>query len=242
VTLDCPDPGPLHGRLGVVREGTGPSLRAALAAAARSVGERAPERDALDDVRAQLADHDAPEVGLADARRRVAAAGEAEERLRERVATLRGRVDALTEAGAEGALEEAKAALREATRRLAEAETERIAAEQRLDALEARAREARARREERMALEDRAANLEREARASLAAAVYDRFRAAVERLPGEGSAGAAPGEYEGDPTLAALAVVRVADPSAPVVVATDRLGDAARTARRLDAPVLRAEG
>ncbi|MEF8819246.1 MAG: hypothetical protein V5A82_06585 [Haloferacaceae archaeon] len=35
VTVDCPDPGPVHDRVGVVREGAGPWLRGALAAAAR---------------------------------------------------------------------------------------------------------------------------------------------------------------------------------------------------------------
>jgi hypothetical protein len=241
VTVDCPDPGPVHDRVGVVREGAGPWLRGALAAAARSLGERAPQDDEIASLRSRLADRDRPDLGLSAARRRLAAAGDEEERLRERVATLRGRVDALAEAGAETARETAADDLAAATRALTEAETERIAAEQRLDALEERAREARDRREERLGLEDRLANRERAAREHLAGAVYDRFRAAVATLPGEGAAGAEPGAYEGDPTLAALAAVRVADVDAPVVVATDRLGDAGRTAARLDAPVVRAD-
>jgi hypothetical protein len=241
VTVDCPDPGPVHDRVGVVREGASPWLRGALAAAARSLGETAPQDEEAAAVRARLADHDRPDLGLAAARRRLAAAGDEEARLRERVATLRGRVGALDDAGAVEARREAEAALSEATRGLTEAETERIAAEQRLDALEARAREARDRRDERLALQDRAANLDRAAREHLAGAVYDRFRAAVAALPGEGDAGDGPGDYEGDPTLAALAAVRVADVDAPVVVATDRLGDAGRTAARLDAPVVRAD-
>jgi hypothetical protein len=240
VTVDCPDPGPVHDRVGVVCEGAGPWLRGALAATARALGERAPQDDDVEALRARLADRDRPGLGLAAARKRLAAAGAEEERLRERVATLRGRVDALAEAGAEAAREDAQSSLADATRALTEAETERIAAEQRLDALETRAREARDRRDERMALEDRLANLERRAREHLAGAVYDRFRAAVARLPGEGSAGDGPGGYEGDPTLAALAVVRVAPVEAPAVVATDRLGDARETADRLDAPVVRA--
>ncbi|MFB6167864.1 MAG: hypothetical protein ABEJ43_03355 [Haloferacaceae archaeon] len=240
VTVDCSPPGPVHDRVGVVRDGARPWLRGALAAAARSLGERAPQADEIEALRARLADHDRSGLGLADARRRLAAAGDEEERLRERVARLRGRVDALAEAGAESARATADADLAAAARALTEAETERIAAEQRLDALEERAREARDRREDRLALEDRLANRERAARERLAGAVYDRFRAAVRTLPGEGTAGAGPGEYEGDPTLAALAVVRVAAVSAPVVVATDRLGGARETADRLDAPVVRA--
>jgi hypothetical protein len=241
LALDCSDPGPLHDRVGVVREGASPWLRGALAAAARSLGETAPQDEEAAAVRARLADHDDPDLGLAAARRRLAAAGDEEARLRERVAALRGRVGALADAGAAEARREAEAALAEATRGLTEAETERIAAEQRLAALETRAREARDRRDERLALEDRAANLDRAAREHLAGAVYDRFRAAVAALPGEGTAGGCPGDYEGDPTLAALAVVRVADVDAPVVVATDRLGDAERAATRLDAPVVRAD-
>jgi hypothetical protein len=241
VCLDCPDPGPVHERVGVVREDASLPLRGALAAAARSLGERAPEREQLRHVRARLADADTSDLDLAAARRRVAAAGETEARLRERVATLRGRVDALGDAGATEARREAETALAETTRHLTEAETERIAAEQRLEEVERRAREARDRRERRLALEDRAANLARAARTQLAAAVYDRFRAAVATLPGDGDAGASPGDYEGDSTLAALAVVRVAALDAPVVVVTDRLGDGPRTADRLDAPAIRAE-
>ncbi|MEF8890905.1 MAG: hypothetical protein V5A31_06280, partial [Haloferacaceae archaeon] len=54
VTVDCPDPGPVHDRVGVVREGAGPWLRGALAAAARSLGERAPQDDEVEALRARL--------------------------------------------------------------------------------------------------------------------------------------------------------------------------------------------
>ncbi|MFB6161437.1 MAG: hypothetical protein ABEJ61_09720 [Haloferacaceae archaeon] len=239
VTVDCPDPGLVHERVGVIRDGMDLWLRGALAAAARSLGEEAPASEALTAARAQLADADAPAVGLAAARRRLAAAGEEEARLRERVATLRGRVQALDDAGEEAARAEAAEELAAATRELTDVETERIAAQQRLDRLTHEVRDARDRRERRLELQDRVANLERAVREELATAVYDRFRAAVAALPGAGEAGAAPGEYEGDPTTAALAVVRVADVGAPVVVATDRLGDAAAAATRLDAPVVR---
>lgn len=238
VTVECPDPGPVHDRVGVVREGMDLWLRGALAAAARSLGEEAPRREELAAARARLADLDAPDVGLSGARRRLAAAGEEEERLRERVATLRGRLQALDDAGAESARAATADELAAATRELTDVETERIAAEQRLDRLTGEARGARDRRERRLELQDRVANLEREARRHLAGVVYERFRAAVAALPGDGDAGAEPGDYEGDPTTAALAVVRVADVAAPVVCATDRLGDAASTATRLDAPVV----
>lgn len=240
VALECPEPGPLHERVGVVSEDASVALRGALAAAARSLGESAPQDEERAAVRARLADDDRSDLGLAAARRRLAEAGEAETRLRERVATLRGRVEALDEAGAEPAREAAAAELAETTRRLTEAETERIAAEQRLDALETAARSARDRREACLSLADRAANLDRAARRHLAETMYDRFRAAVATLLGDGDPGAEPGAYEGDPTLAALAAVRVARLETPVVVATDRLGGASRTSDRLDAPVVRA--
>ncbi|MFB6156605.1 MAG: hypothetical protein ABEJ34_02025 [Haloferacaceae archaeon] len=235
VDVECPDPGPVHAHVGHVRPGMSVDVRGALAAAARSLGERAPQRDAVEAARAELDELAVPDADLDEVRCRVAEAGESEERLRERVATLRGRVQALD--GEE--CEAARADLRDAVRELTEAETERIAAEQLRDRLEREARDLRDRRERRLELEDRVANLERAAREHLAGAVYDRFRAAVTALPGDATAGQAPGDYDGDPVTAALAVVRIADVRAPVVVAVDRLDDAATASRRLDAPVVR---
>jgi hypothetical protein len=241
VAVDCPSPGPVHDRLGHVRPEMAVDVRGGLAAAARSLGERSPRRDELAAARAELRDHEVPAVDADDARRRLAEAGTSEDRLRERVAALRGRLRATEEAGGDAAA--VRAELTDAIRELTAVETERIAAEQRLDRLERRARDARDRRERRLALEDRVANLERAVRADLAAAVYDRFRAAVAALSAatgvDADAGPKPGAYEGDDVTAALAVLRVASVEAPVVVATDRLGDAASAAARLDAPVIR---
>lgn len=239
VAVDCPAPGPLHEHVGYVREGMTTDVRGALAAAARSLGEAAPQRAALDAVRAELADLSVPDADLDEVRRRVADAGTAEERLRERVATLRGRAGAFEAAGDAEAAAEAREELLAAASELTEAETDRIAAEQLHDRLEGEARALRDRRERRLELQDRAANLERAARERLADAVYDRFRSAVAALPGEATAGDAPGDYGGDPVTAALAAARVGAVEAPLVVATDRLGDAATAARRLDAPVVR---
>lgn len=237
VAVECPDPGPVHEHVGHVRAGMALHLRGALAAGARSLGETAPQREEVEAVRAELSSLSVPAADVDEVRRRVAEAGVSVERLRERVATLRGRVRALDETG-EGS-EAARADLREAVRELSEAETERVAAEQLRDRLEREARDRRDRRERRLELEDRVANLEREARAHLTESVYDRFRAAVEALPGDATAGDGPGKYDGDAVTAALAVARVAAVEAPVVVAVDRLGDAATAARRLDAPVVR---
>jgi hypothetical protein len=236
VTVACPEPGPVHDHVGHVRPDLALDLRAALAAAARSRGHEAPEREALAAARAALDDCEVPPVDLREARRRVAAAGEAERELRERVASLRGRVQALRETGHDA--DEAAVELEAAVRRLSEVETDRVAAEQRLDRAREAAREARDVRARRLELEDRVANLERAARASLAAAVYDEFAAAVGVVPGTGDAGDSPGAFQGDPVTAALAVVRVAAVEAPVVLAVSRVDDAGRAADRLDAPVV----
>jgi hypothetical protein len=234
--VDCPAPGPVHDHVALLPPDAF-DRRGALAAAARALGHESPARAALADARSELESLSPPGVDVRAARRRVAEAGSAEERLRERVAELRGRLRARRETGADTTAVEAQ--LEEATRRLSEAETERIAAEQALDRAEAAAREARDRRERRLELEDRIANREREVRRDLAAAVWDRFRSAVHAVPGSATVGATPGEFDGDPTTAALAVARLAPLEAPVVVdGLDRVAGAEAASTLLDAPVI----
>lgn len=243
--LEAPDPGPAHEHVGLI-DGSGiRSVRAALAAAARSLGETAPEDEAIAECERRLAELDPPSVDVAPARRRVAEAGETEAQLQERVAELRGRLRALRDAGVDGsesgettvaAVEDELAA---ATAELTEVRTERIAAEQALERATERAREARDRRERRLRLEDRLGNLRRRAREHLAGTVHGAFADAVAAVPGEGSAGERPGAFSGDPTTAALAVARVAEVRAPVVVACGRFPDADAAAGTLGAPVLR---
>ncbi|WP_251342186.1 hypothetical protein [Haloplanus halophilus] len=236
VGVECPTPGTVHDHVGLLPPSSF-DRRGALAAAARALGHESAAAAALAEARAELAEASAPTVDLREARRRVAEAGTEAERLRERVAELRGRVQARRETGADTTAVEAQ--LEEATGRLAEAETERIAAEQALDRAEAAAREARDRRERRLELEDRVANLERRVREELAAAVWERFRSAVEAVPGTATAGASPGEYEGDSVTAALGVARVAPLDAPVVVdGLDRFSGAGPAAEALEAPVI----
>ncbi|MFB6109158.1 MAG: hypothetical protein ABEJ82_10040 [Haloplanus sp.] len=239
VVVECPDPGPLYDHVGVLPP-SGFDRRAALAAAARSVGHTAAEASALADARERLASLSPPAPDLRAARRRVAEAGAEEERLRERVAELRGRLAERRETGADAASVED--ALSAAVGRLSEVETERIAAEQALDRAEREARAARDRRQRRLELQDRVANLEREVRADLARSVWPRFAAAVETVPGgtEVTVGDAPGTYEGDPTTAALAVARLGRLDAPVVLdGLGRFADATAAASTLDAPVVR---
>lgn len=241
VRVDCPRPGRLYGFVSPLRPEMAFDRRAALAELARGEGYEAPQRAEIERLRETLADSGGDDVSLADARRRAAEAGDEEDRLREAVAAARGRLRTLRELDRPD--EEAAAALRERIADLTEAETERMAAEERLRRLERETRRTRDERDRRFALEDRLANRRREARAWLAGQVYDRFAASTTRLAEEtgadADAGAGPGDYEGDALTAAAAVARAADVAAPVVVATDRFGDAERAARLLDSPVIR---
>lgn len=234
--IDCPAPGVAHDHVARLPPSDF-SRRAALADAARALGHEASARAALEAARSELADLSPSEVDLRAARRRVAEAGAEEDRLRERVAELRGRKQAREDVGADTTAVEAQ--LEAAVRRLSEAETERIAAEQALERASGAARTARDRRDRRLELEDRVANLERAARRELAAAVWDRFRAALRAVPGSASAGASPGEYDGDAVTAALAVARFAPVEAPLVVdGLDRISGPQEAAMVLDAPVI----
>jgi len=233
--IACPDPGSVHERLSPVGPDASPSVRPALAAAARSRGLTSPVDDALAAARAELAALDPPPVDCEAARKRVAEAGERESALAERVAELRGRIDALGEReDGDGATEEREAAIRE----LSEVRTERIAAEQALRAAREAAEEARDARDRRLRLEDRVTNLRSTAREHLAAAVAPEFAEAVAAVPGEGRVADSPDGFEGDPVVAALAVVGVAAVDAPVVLACDRFESATAAAGTLDAPVL----
>jgi hypothetical protein len=140
--------------------------------------------------------------------------------------------------------------LRAAIATASERETEVLAAEQALARERERARTARDARERRLMLEDRVGRLERDVRARLADAGWSVFADAVESVPGGDDAvesvpgcddavvGGEPGTFVGDDVTAALAVVRVADVDAPVVLAAGRFGDADVAHRVLDAPVV----
>lgn len=236
VRVDCPPPSGAHEHVARLPPETF-DRRAALAAAARALGHTSSVRSALEAARAELAELSPSAVDVETARRRVAETGETEERLRERVAELRGRLQARRQTGADATAVEAQ--LDEAVRQLSEAETERIAAEQALERAEEAARAARDRRDRRLELEDRVANLEREIRRELANTVWGQFRAALRTVPGDATAGTTPGTYEGDRLTAALAVARVAPLDAPVVVdGCDRFDGAESVASTLDAPVI----
>ncbi len=242
VTVEAPDPGPVVERVSPVTQETTLSVGPALSAAARSRGLSAPQDEEIAAVRGELAALDPDAVDAGPARRRVAEVGERERELHERVAELRGRLAAHRDRDGE-APEDLQRRLRETVAELTEARTERIAAEEALDRAERRARSARDERERRLELVDRRDNLRRAARDHFVDRLAGEFADALRAVPGPD-----PGEefeprsYRGDDATAALAVVRLARVSAPVVVACGRFADAADAAQRLDAPVVRTAG
>lgn len=238
VTVRCPAPRSVHDHVGLVEPGIALRVRTALAGAARSRGLSAPQDEALASVRAELSEFTVPEADTETARERLAGTESAVAKARERVATVRGRLQAAREADRDTA--DLREELAAATRDLAEKETERAAAREALDRAEQRAREARDARERRRRLEDRAANLERAARAHLVGQVREEFAAAVTAVPGSDRGGGESGDpFDADPVSAALAVGRVADLRAPAVVAVDRFEGTGAAADWLDAPVVR---
>jgi len=249
VSVTCPDPGPVHDHVGLVEPTTDVRARTALAAAARSRGATTPVSEDIADCRAALADLEIPDSpDLRAARERVAGTESAVAASRERVATLRGRLQACRDAGRDATALEAELAA--ATTELSERETERAAAREALSMARREARESREAREHRRTLEDRLANLERRARAHLVECARDSFAAAVAAAPGdpaEAVVGRAAADtptdvdepFATDDVTAALAVAWVATLRAPVVLACDRFADPAAAARWLDAPVVR---
>jgi hypothetical protein len=252
----APSPGRVHAHVARLARDVSLRRRPALAAVAAARGIETPYDDDLAAARRTLRESEAavPDVAqLREARRRAAEAGSETDRLRERVATIRGRVNALREergddgavggevGDAETPLSEATRRLSEATRQLSEVATERVAADQRLALLEKRAREARDERDARLRLEDRVGNLERAAREARVAAVADEFHSArrglASRLPGERSAGASLSEGLRD----ALAIARIAPLRAPVVATGEvvaALGGVDPAFVYLDAPLV----
>ncbi|WP_144905026.1 DUF7856 family protein [Halobellus captivus] len=255
--VSSPPPGATHAHVARLAFDTRIRTRAALAAVAFDRGVETPHDDDLLEAARSLRSHSPAPIDdgeLRDARRKAAEAGAETDRLRERVATVRGRVTALREAAADDArrspetdegVADAETALSDATRRLSEAATERVAATQRLKLLEAQARNARDGRNTRISLEDRLENCRRKVRAARVDAVSDEFHAArretVRRVHGldEAASDALPTDVP--EFVDALAVARIAPIRAPVVVAGDvvgAFGGADAAFEWLDAPLV----
>jgi hypothetical protein len=223
VQVHCPTPGPLFDRVGHVHPEMGLRIRTALAVAARTRGLTPPQNAEIERLRAER-----DEIAIDEQALQHADPPDDDPRaLRERVAELRGRIQAL-EASDRDASDE-KAELRQAAARLSEAQTTRIAAaETRRDA-----RTERDRRERRLRLEDRIANRERDARSWL----VERVREPYERVVFALDPGADP--FDCPPPIAALGILRVADQRGPVVLATDQFPSPAAAASWIEGPVVR---
>nr|WP_272904654.1 hypothetical protein [Halobacterium sp. TGN-42-S1] len=228
-------PTAVHEHVGVLDREVSVPVRAALAAAARSRGARTEYDGDLRAVEAELAEVSVASVDLAGARERVAETAEDVERLRERVARVSGRVEARRGVGDADAAA-AEEALADANRELAAAETEHHAAQEALERARRRAREARDARERRLSLEDRLANLRRDARRALAERWGERFQRALAALPFADEP-TGPDAFEGPNWVAGAAVARLAAPGAPLVVGSSLFSNATRASAALDAPV-----
>lgn len=223
--VHCPAPGPLFERVGHVRPGMALRTRTALAEAARSRGLTAPQADEIERLRAERT-----AITVEGEPQRRSAAHDADpQALRERVAELRGRVQVLEDCDRDAS--EERAELREAAGRLSEIETTRLAAEQ----YRTQTRDERDRRDRRMRLDDRIANLEREARSQLAAQVREPYERAVFALDPTADPRDAP------PVVAALAILRIASIRAPIVLAIDHFSTPAAAADWIGGQVVRCD-
>lgn len=240
VAITAESPGQTHKYVGHIHPEMGLRTRTALAAAGRSRGLETPHDEALSEARARLAALDTGE-GTARERARLrqaaATAASETERLREEAAAARGRLQARREQGLDPtpAAEE----LAETIERLSEAQTDAAAARQRLETARERTRKRREAHEKQRRVEERVANLRRRARAHLREQVKSQYRTAVDAVPGTESIA---DPYEADPVSRALAVARVADITAPVVLDCERFESAVAAADWLDAPVIQPSG
>jgi len=220
--VHCPVPGPLFDHVGHVHPEMGLRLRTALAVAARSRGLTAPQASEIERLRAER-----DRITLDDGHQHRSDAPDTDPtELRERVATLRGRVQAL-EANGEDA-SDARAELRAAAATLSEGQTARIAAEE----YRTQTRTDRDRRERRMRLDDRIANLERDARSALVEQIREPYERAVFALDSTVE------PFDAPPLVAALAIGRIGRPRGPVVLATDRFPSPAAAADWIGGPVI----
>jgi chromosome segregation ATPase len=195
---------------------------------------RTPVDDELQAKREALGDTTVEEARLDTHREQMAASVATLDRERERVAHTRGRLQERRENG--GETDQLQAELDDALRELTEAETDAIAATQRYDSARQRLRERRERRERQFRLEDEIANLERRARSHLVDQLHDEYRATLASMEDDTDLSA--DLFDVDPVTGALAVVRLGDLSAPVVLAVDRFDSTEDASDWLDAPVV----
>lgn len=231
----APPPNPPHQQVGLIRPGMQFDCGSALVDAGRSIGLESPQSAEIARLDREIAAIEPEAPDLRAARQRAAEAGADVAALKEAVARTSGRLNARRDAGLP--IAEVKQELAERTRELTEAETEAIAAEEALSRAESRAEAARDERAKRLSLVDRRENRRRDARQWFRSVLADRFERALGSLPVEAEP-ARPSEFDGPDHEAALAIARIADLSAPIVIADGSFETAVSARGALDAPVL----
>lgn len=233
VKIRARQPHGVHERVGCVHPEMGLRIRTALAEAARARGFSTAFDSEIRDCRDRLADLCVADVSTDEEREALAAASEETDRLREEVAERRGELTARRDGDGESG--PVAQQFRDAARKLSEAETSATAARQTLRRRRREARDARDRLEQRLELEDDLANLQRRARSRLVDRVESAYESAVTAVPGSESR---TDPFDVDAVTAALAIARVADFDAPVVLACDRFDSPQAASAWLGAPVV----
>lgn len=240
LSIYAPAPTPVREYVGVLSPNPHIKRRDALIAIGQLRGIKTPYDSSFRNVQSAIDQLELPSVpDIASARKRVAAAGADVERLRERIAMLRGRMAVYREIDATTEVAETEVTLKNAIRTLSEASTEEVAATQRLAQLMDAARIARDSKERRLSLIDRRQNVERRIRA----AVFDTMKTEFDHIR------QTPWIIEGintddDHTSAlgdAIAIVSLAPLRAPLIVAESvatAFGGASTLAINLDATMI----
>lgn len=228
-------PGPVHDHVGVLQPEMDLDRQAALVAAARSLGFVPPQREAIRSLDAEIEAIEPDSVDLAAHRRRVAETGQNLRSLREAVARTSGRL--AERRAADRPADDLESELASLTRELSEAETAAIAAREALEQAQRRAGAERDERARRLSLVDRRENRRREARRWLRERIAEAFERAVQALPVADDP-APPAAFDGPDFVAGLAIARIADVDAPIVIAEGPFETAISARAALDAPVV----
>lgn len=218
----------LHRYVAVIAPGMSFPRREALIATARSRGVTTSVDESIREIETELKSLPEPVPSRTELRRQVAETEANLEAKRERVATLRGRLQETDDGSIE---DEYRAAIRS----LSEAQTRHNAAVEALEEARNRARTVRNARERRLRLTDRLENLERTARSELVATIRPSVEAELCELPKRSFDSL----DDADPVSTALVLVRIGVIETPITLACRRFPDRDTAERWLEAPVYR---